>query len=313
MRILMKNASSSLLAADEQALPLPLLSRAIASAGAAVVIVDKAGTIAWVNDAFTRLSGYTASDMAGRAPALLYADHDGQGQRWQTVPEGASQWQADRVCRRKDGQVYETAEVVTPLFGGDGSITHYVAIQHDITQLRQAQRKDRHRADHDVLTGMTTRARLLELMQQAIGRSKQTRKCVAALFIDLDGFKAINDTHGHQVGDAVLKVVGERLLGAIRSSDTAARYGGDEFVLLLPALAHRRGAIRLGRKVIHLLAQPIVIGSHHHRLGASIGIAFFPDHGTASEDVLASADQAMYAAKRQGGNQVRLGAAGRGR
>lgn len=302
----MKNASSSqVVAADDHAVPCPLLSRAIASAGAAVVIVDKGGAIAWVNDAFTRLSGYSARDIAGRAPALLYAEQDGQGRRWHPAPDADTQWRGERVCRRKDGQLYEAAEVVTALFGGDGSITHYVAVQHDITHIRQAQRSDRHRADHDVLTGMATRARLLELMQQAIARARQAGQYVAALFIDLDGFKAINDACGHQVGDAVLKAVGDRLRGAIRSSDTASRYGGDEFVILLPALSQRRTAIRLGRQILHLLAQPIAIGRQQHRLGASIGIAFYPDHGAASDALLASADQAMYVAKRQGGNRIR--------
>ncbi|MES2149558.1 MAG: sensor domain-containing diguanylate cyclase [Pseudomonadota bacterium] len=289
--------------------PFPLLARALGSAGSAILITDARCAIVWVNAAFTRLSGYALADIAGATPSVLAVERapvPPYHGLWRSVQDQGAVWHGEVENRSKQGVRYVTEEIVTPLFGADGAVSHFVAIQHDITDRRLSQLQDRHRADHDALTGLASRAHFIALQEKAIAQAVQANRFGALLFLDLDGFKEINDAAGHLMGDAVLKAVAERLLGAVRRSDIVARFGGDEFVVLLPMLTARRSALRLGRKILAMLALPFVVGAARHKLSASLGIAFFPDHGKSSEALLIQADQAMYRAKRRGGNQYEL-------
>ena len=286
-----------------------LLARAIGFAGSAIFITDSHDCIVWANEAFGRLSGYSMNDIVGASRAIL---NDGAprhrrvaAERYRLVAHGEA-WRQELTCRRHDGSNYFAEEVVTPLVDQYGRITNFVSILHDVTNLKVSQQHDRVLAAHDALTGLPARAQLLEHFGRALSDAARAHTVLATLFIDLDGFKAVNDTHGHHVGDALLRAVGARLEGAARCSDTLARFGGDEFVMLLPAVARRGAALRLARKIVKLAAQPFAIASERLTLSASVGVAFYPDHGASCDTLLISADSAMYHAKRAGGSQYHV-------
>lgn len=286
----------------------PLLANAMGSAGSAMFISNVEGVVIWVNEAFTRLSGYSLAElpeMLGRGAASQDRVLPYHG-IWRSSQDDGIAWRGEFEHKHKDGSAYFTDEVVRPLFGGNGLVNYYVTIQHDITASRHLRQAALDRGNHDALTGLVNRVRFVELQQQAIEYASKAGETVALLFLDLDGFKVVNDTFGHHIGDAMLKAVADRLLAAVRHSDVVARFGGDEFVVLLPALANRRAALRLGRKILAILAQPFVINASRHRISASLGIAFVPEHGNSGESLLIQADMAMYRAKRGGGNSYDL-------
>lgn len=285
-----------------------LLARAIGNAGCAVLITDAEHRIVWANEAYSRLSGYSPHDILGSTHAMVH----GGGQSRASYPamaragSGSSEpWRRELTARNRDGTSYIADEVITPLVDHNGVITHFVSVLHDVTQSRMAQQQERARANQDALTGLACRTHMLTLFNQALAEAQQSHHLLALLFVDLDGFKSINDTHGHHIGDAVLHAFGARLQSAVRCSDIVARFGGDEFVILLPSLENRHVAERLGRTITRLASQPFAIGAERHTLSASVGIALYPEHGIACESLLISADQAMYRAKRGDGGQYR--------
>lgn len=287
----------------------PLLARAIGFAGSAILITDMYDHIVWANEAFICLSGYRIEEIVGATRASLHGDiRQAESERSPSLPSigHGDAWRQEVTSRRPDGSCYVTDEIVTPVVDQFGVITHFVCILHDVTQSKADQQRQRALASQDVLTGLACRAHMLQLLERALTEAQHGGRVMATLFVDLDGFKGINDTHGHHIGDAVLKAVAARLQSAVRCSDTIARFGGDEFVILLPAIARRGVARRLGRKIVKLASQPFAIGSECHTLSASVGIAFYPEHGATCESLLISADQAMYRAKRHGGSQYRL-------
>lgn len=286
----------------------PLLARAIGNAGSAVLITDAENRIVWANEAYSRLTGYCPQDILGSTHAMIH----GGGQSPASYPamahagSGSSEpWRRELTERRRDGTSYIADEVITPLVDHNGVITHFVSVLHDVTQSRIAQQQERARASQDALTGLACRTHMLTLFNQALAEAQQSQHLLALLFVDLDGFKSINDTHGHHIGDAVLCAFAARLQSAVRCSDTVARFGGDEFVILLPSMEHRHVAERLGRTITKLASQPFAIGTERHTLSASVGIALYPEHGIACESLLIGADQAMYRAKRDDGGQYR--------
>jgi diguanylate cyclase (GGDEF)-like protein/PAS domain S-box-containing protein len=287
----------------------PLLARAIGFAGSAILITDMHDRVVWANEAFTCLSGYPMEEVIGTTRAQLHGGIEQAGpDRSAGLPliGHGDAWRQELTSRRPDGSCYVTDEIVTPVVDQFGVITHFVCILHDVTQSKADQQQQRALASQDVLTGLACRAHMLELFERALKEAQHGGRVMATLFVDLDGFKGVNDIHGHHIGDALLKAVAARLQSAVRCSDTIARFGGDEFVILLPAIARRGVARRLGRKIVKLAAQPFAIGSECHTLSASVGIAFYPEHGATCESLLISADRAMYRAKRHGGSQYRL-------
>ena len=301
-----------------QAPPLPLdfdqlhlLARALDAVGSAILVTDRENRIVWLNQALVRLSGYTVSEVLGATPAMLDAErtlHPACDAMRQRALGRGDTWRGERVKRHKDGSIYVTDEMVSALTNANGDITHFITLLHDITKTADTLQKAQHRANHDALTGLACRTHFSALEQRAIEAAALDGGMVAVLFLDLDGFKAINDTFGHHTGDLVLKAVADRLQGAVRGSDTVARFGGDEFVVLLPALAQRRAPIRLARKMLALVAEPFAIAQSLHVLSASVGIALYPAHGVTAAALLDQADQAMYCAKRAGGNRYCLAA-----
>lgn len=293
----------------DAACSFPLLARAIDSAGYPVLIIDTDDRVVWTNVAYRNLSGFQAEEIVGADSAALRAQQLPQHsynalRRAEAGHQGS--WRREMIGKRRDGSSYISEEVVTPLFDQRGAVTHFVAVLHDVTCSRQALQQERLLASQDILTGLAGRGHIIALLNAALVEAQRSRQILAVLFVDLDGFKLINDSHGHHVGDAVLKVVAARLQSAVRCSDTVARFGGDEFVILLPRVARRSVARRIGSQVVDQLSQPVAVGSGRHDVSASVGIAFYPEHGNTCETLLISADEAMYRAKKRGGSQFQL-------
>ena len=286
----------------------PLLAKALASTASAIFITDQNGKIVWVNDAFSRLSGFSAEDVIGCTPAILQSGKHGPAfytQLWRTILAG-NVWQGEMIDQKKDGSFYTVDEIITPLFDEQGQITHFIAIQHDITQRKRESEHDHQLAYHDILTGLPNRLSLLDLQQQAISQAGRTQHMIATLFVDLDRFKPVNDTFGHHMGDQLLIAVGERLRAAVRQSDVIARFGGDEFAILVTKLPDVEIAAALARKLLHTLSRPFLVRGQKLSIGASIGIVVYPAAGKDPETLLMNADKAMYEAKCQGGNSFHV-------
>jgi diguanylate cyclase len=282
-----------------------LLAGALASIANAVFIAGRDGRIVWVNEAFSRLSGYARDETLGRSPAMLKSGRqDARFYRdlWQTILAG-NVWRGEVVERKKDGSLYTVDETVTPLFDAAGNLTHFVAILHDITSRKQEGDRDHFLAYHDSLTGVPNRVLFLRLLEQAMAHCMQYQRLLAVLFVDLDHFKPVNDTLGHQVGDLLLKAVAERLRASVRKSDVIARLGGDEFAVIETDIIDVRPARTLARSLVRALVRPFMLNGHKVRVSASIGISIYPHDGERAEQLLQHADLAMYQAKEQGRNR----------
>ncbi len=281
-----------------------LLIKALASIANAVFITDHKGRIVWTNDAFSRLSGYSSQEALGQTPSFLKSGQQRPPfyrELWQTILSG-NVWRGEVVERRKDGVLYTVDEVITPLRDDSGAITHYVAVQHDITQRKQETAREHFLAYHDPLTGLSNRALFLDMLEQSIANANRTHLPLALLYVDIDGFKRINDALGHKAGDQLLIAVANRLRAAVRKTDIVARLGGDEMAILQTDLADTHITAKLAQKLLRVISQPFVLEGHKIDAAVSIGIALYPDDAGNIEDLLNNADQAMYLAKSSGRN-----------
>ena len=282
-----------------------LLADALASIANAVFITGRDGRIVWANEAFSRLSGYASDEMLGQSPAMLKSgrqDATFYRDLWQTILAG-NVWRGEVVERKKDGSLYTVDETVTPLFDAAGNVTHFVAILNDITSRKEEGDRDHFLASHDGLTGIPNRVLFLRLLEQAMTHCARYQRRLAVLFVDLDHFKPVNDTLGHQVGDFLLKAVAERLRASVRKSDVIARLGGDEFAVIETDIIDVRPAETLARSLVRALVRPFMLDDHKVRVSASIGISIYPRDGERPEQLLQNADLAMYRAKEQGRNR----------
>lgn len=287
--------------------PPQILSRALACSATAIFITDAGGRIVWVNAAFSLLTGYEAAEAVGATPALLKSGRQSDAfyaDLWQTILAGEV-WRGTMTDRRKDASLFTVDEVITPLLDESGNITHFIAIQHDMTLRKKIDDENAYLAHHDVLTGLANRALFLMLEEHALTRARDSGQPLALLFIDIDGFKPINDTHGHGVGDQLLVAISERLRASVKRTDITARFGGDEFLILLTRLPDTEVPAALARKLLGLLAEPFMLAGQRIEVRASIGIAIYPEHGSDAASLLAHADRAMYCAKKMGGNHYR--------
>jgi diguanylate cyclase (GGDEF)-like protein len=218
---------------------------------------------------------------------------------WETILSGRV-WQGELVDRRRDGGLYTVDQVITPLVDSTSTVTHFVAIQHDISEAAHQRDDIRKLAYSDSLTGLPNRVLILEMLTQAIGQASARGQMLAVMFLDLDHFKPVNDTHGHALGDKLLRAVAARLRSAIRKTDTVARLGGDEFVIVIGNLEVLEVATVLAQKLVDSIGQPFDVDGCTVSTGASIGISLYPEHGDAAETLIDRADAAMYRAKTTG-------------
>jgi diguanylate cyclase (GGDEF)-like protein/PAS domain S-box-containing protein len=273
-----------------------------------VMLTDASGVILSVNPAFSAITGYSAAEALGRTSAMLRSDvHPPPFHRalWHDLRRDG-RWQGQLWNRRKNGELFLEWLRIGVVAGADGEARRYVNVFNDITELRRKDEHIRHLAFHDPLTGLPNRALLLDRLEHTLAAAARNAGRPALLFIDLDRFKHINDSLGHDAGDQLLKEMAQRLRACVRESDTLARMGGDEFVLLLEHVPESAQCAALARKLIDRLSLPMALNGHTVQVGASLGLACFPDDGASAVELMKCADVAMYAAKAGGRGTYRF-------
>ena len=283
-----------------------LLESAIENANDAVVVTDAdldppGPRIIHVNPAYSRITGYAPTEVLGRSPRISQGprtDADALARLSQALREGKT-FRGEIVNYRKDGTEYDIEFHIAPIRDAAGRTTHFVSVQRDVTEHRRAQHELERLALYDSLTGLPNRSLFHDRLELAIAGARREGSPLALLLLDLDGFKDVNDTFGHEAGDELLQQVGPRFRGELREVDTVARLGGDEFGALLPG-ATEASAAKLARKLLTALDPPFAVTGQPVSIGASVGIAVYPAHGDTADLLLRCADVAMYAAKGSG-------------
>ncbi|NNM69978.1 MAG: diguanylate cyclase [Gallionella sp.] len=281
-----------------------LLSAAMSKATQAIFITKYDGTIIWFNQALSNMSGYSPQEIMDSKPHMFSSgsyEKEFWKNMWSTILQGKI-WTGDLLNRRKDGTLYSVLQSITPLYDEQGKIINFLCLQQDISEKKELERKIEYLAYHDVLTGLPNRTLFNDRVQQAISQAKRDKTEFSLLFVDLDGFKEVNDTHGHAAGDQLLKMVAERLRACVREGDTVARLGGDEFIVLLRDLSADQGLRNVARKIIEHIARPYELDACSVNITASIGISRYPGDAVLAEKLMSCADEAMYSAKHAGKN-----------
>ncbi|MEW6313352.1 MAG: EAL domain-containing protein [Pseudomonadota bacterium] len=285
--------------AEEQ---LRLGASVFENSGEAIMITDANNNIVSVNQAFTEITGYLPDEVIGRNPRLLRSSHmnrDFYREMWDAL-KSSGRWSGEIYDRRKSGEIYPEWLTITAVKDQTGSITHFIAIFSDITERKATEEKLRHMAQHDFLTNLPNRILLFDRLLQAIAQAERHGTQVALMFLDLDRFKNINDSLGHEVGDQLLLQVSQRLQNCVRSSDTISRQGGDEFLIMLPEIENAEAAAHVASKLLESMSMPFHIGDSEIHLTISIGISIYPDDGKDITTLIKQADTAMYHAKENG-------------
>ncbi|MBI5429270.1 MAG: diguanylate cyclase [Nitrosomonadales bacterium] len=290
-----------------------------------MMIVDPACMIVRVNKAFTRITGYTEQEAVGQTPHLLSSGHHETNffaAMWESINTNGL-WQGEIWNRRKTGEIYPAWLNITAVEREGNQVAYYVATYTDITVRKAAEDEIKNLAFNDALTQLPNRRMLIERLNQTMAAGKRSRRYGALMFIDLDNFKPLNDKYGHEVGDLLLIEVASRLVSCVREVDTVARFGGDEFVVMLSELdADRADSVLqagiIAEKIRAILAEPYVLtiwkdglvaAAVDHRCTSSIGVQLFIGHEASAEDVIKGADLSMYQAKRDGRDRVCFGEA----
>ena len=284
---------------------LQLADKVFESTLEGIVITDSSGVIQSVNPAFSRITGYSRDEVLGQTPAILKSGRqsaDFYEHMWRQL-KAEGYWQGEVVNRRKSGLLYTEHLTITGIPDGYGGIRHYVAVFSDITQRKQAEERLHFLANHDALTGLPNRTLFGEKLQSAIDQAREHGQHMALMFIDLDRFKLINDTLGHQAGDELLVKIASRLQAEAPLGSTVARLAGDEFTLLLPNVGSPNAVASLAQDILDGIAGEVVLGGNSKVfVSASLGIAMFPEDGSTADSLLVNADAAMYRAKNRGKN-----------
>jgi diguanylate cyclase (GGDEF)-like protein/PAS domain S-box-containing protein len=271
-----------------------------------VLITDTDGIILSVNPAFTEITGYSAEDAVGLTPRILQSnrhDQDFYVAMWDEITTN-NRWSGEIWNRRKDGDLYLERMTISMVRDLEGEPVRYVSVFNDITALRRKDEHLKHLAFHDALTDLPNRTLLMDRVNQKLIDSDRKPCNLALMFLDLDGFKAVNDRFGHNVGDELLKEVAKRLLVLVRESDTVARVGGDEFMFILNNPQGKAEIEYVANRIINSINEPIDVYGESLHIGASIGIAMFPTDGDNAVDLINNADIAMYGAKHLGKNNI---------
>lgn len=274
----------------------------------AIVITDHDNNIVTVNPAFTKITGYERDEVVGKNPHLLSSGkHAPEFYRelWTSLTATGS-WHGEIWNRRKLGGLYVEQISIHTVRNEDGQLTHHVAAFSDISERKAMEEHVQHLAHYDLLTDLPNRALIHDRLRQAIVKAKRGKRRMAVMFLDLDKFKPVNDTLGHAVGDQLLKEVAGRLRHCVRESDTVARIGGDEFVVLLPEIDEVRDALTVADKIIHTIGLPYALSGQQQHISTSVGIAIYPEHGLDEEALIRHADIAMYYAKQGSDGHARV-------
>ena len=282
---------------------LHVQNSAINAASDQIIIVDTNGKIIFVNKAFEDETGFTAEEVIGQNPRLIKSENQNQAfskNMWETISKGIT-WRGEVTNKRKDGSSYVEDMTITPVQNSHQEIEHYIAIRRNVAHRKTYEEQLDHLAHHDSLTGLPNRLSFSDSLEQSIKLANRSSGQLAVMFIDLDNFKNINDTLGHNVGDELLKLVSERLKTCLRESDTLARMGGDEFTVILRDINPGTTA-QAAKRISDSLKSPIIIGNNEMVITTSIGISVYPTDGENAQTLVKNADTAMYKAKEHGKN-----------
>lgn len=288
---------------------LELAASVFTHAREGILVTDPDGAILDANDAFSAMTGYARGELIGQNPRLLQSGRQGAGfyaEFWRSLRlKGA--WRGEIWNRRKDGEVRAQLVTISAVRRGEEAPSRFVALYSDITEQLDYQHQLERAAHFDALTGLPNRVLLADRLQQALARVRRSGAKLAVLYLDLDGFKAVNDCHGHAEGDRLLREIALRLRGCLREVDTLARLGGDEFVAVLGDLGTEQDVLPQVSRLLAAVSRPIEVAGGVAQLAASIGVTFYPQPGEVDADLLLrQADQAMYQAKLAGRNQYVL-------
>lgn len=274
----------------------------------AVMVTDERNHIKLVNPAFSRITGYGPDEVIGRSPSMLASgrhDRDFYAGMWAQL-EAAGAWSGEIWNRARNGEIYPEWLSITAIRDRGGRTSGYVATFSNIAERKRRESRMRWQAEHDALTGLVNRAHFEASLAGALIAARENGDEVALLYIDLDGFKAVNDSLGHAAGDALLVMVARRLQDVVRSDDLVARLGGDEFVVVISTLHRDIDAVRVAGKIVARLSEEFRLGAETVRIGASVGIAVYPHHALSAGELIREADKAMYRRKQAGRNGVSM-------
>lgn len=267
-----------------------------------ILITNCQSQVVYTNPAFSRMTGYSAEELLGQNPGMLHSgrhDKEFYEDMWKNIKD-KGYWEGEIWNRKKTGEIFPEYLTISSLIGVDEYICNYIAISSDISYLKKDIAKKMKLAFYDPLTELPNRSLYHDRVNQAINRGKADATLKhAILFMDLDKFKQVNDTYGHLVGDHLLKLVAERLSSIIRTGDTIARVGGDEFTAILNGISSKSDVDHTAKRMVDAIEKPFVVDGHKVQVAISIGICFYPIDGHQVDDLLAAADKAMYKAKKE--------------
>jgi diguanylate cyclase (GGDEF)-like protein/PAS domain S-box-containing protein len=284
------------------------LAAIVESSNDAIIVKDLNGIITNWNSGAERIFGYRASEIIGCSISLLIPPDrlEEESKIMRLVKRGKLTDHFETVRWGKGDKAIDVSVTISPVKNSEGKIIGASKIARDITQRKESQERIQYLAHYDSLTGLPNRTLLADRMKIAIGNAARYSKRLALLFVDLDRFKLVNDSLGHEIGDELLKVAAERMQSTIRHIDTISRLGGDEFIVLLSQIAAAEDAARVAEKLIAAVSEPYRIEEHELLLTASVGISIYPDSGAEANSLLRNADASMYSAKESGRNQYRF-------
>jgi diguanylate cyclase (GGDEF)-like protein/PAS domain S-box-containing protein len=287
---------------------LRLAASVFANSQEGILISDADNRIIDTNPAFTRLTGYSREDALGRDPSFLSSsrqNRDYYNEMWQSITT-TGEWQGELWNQRKSGEVFPERLSIVAVKDDQGHLQHYVGAFTDISVLKQHEADLNHIAHYDMLTSIPNRRLLSDRLELAIAHTRRHGKNLAVCYLDLDGFKPINDQFGHEGGDRMLVEIARRLLSMSRGEDTVARLGGDEFVLLWNEIDTEADCIRALERILEKVAEPMLLDDQLVSVSASIGVTLYPDDDVDADSLLRHADHAMYSAKQFGKNRYQV-------
>ncbi|WP_158558893.1 EAL domain-containing protein [Rhodoferax lacus] len=287
---------------------LKLTASVFTNTSEGILITNSRGRIVEVNEAFTQITGYSRDEVMGHSPSTFHARSQGSEvfRAMRRALRQSGQWRGELWSRKKDGQAFAAWLTVTQVRGDRGEVPNYVVLFSDITVLKLQQEELEHGAHFDALTDLPNRLLLSDRLHQAMTLCQRQNQSLAVLYLDLDGFKQVNDLYGHETGDALLVALSRRMKAALRDVDTLARMGGDEFVAVLSGIASTQDCIQLVTRVLAACAEPVHVQGHEVQVTASIGVTLYPQDSADADLLMRHADQAMYEAKQSGKNKYHL-------
>ncbi|MGA2429024.1 MAG: EAL domain-containing protein [Candidatus Acidiferrum sp.] len=283
---------------------LRLWSRVLAQSTEGIFVCDPQERILLANTAFEQLTGFSTGEVLGKTPRILQSgrqDRAFYSNMWKSVLETGA-WRGEMWNRRKNGEFYVEWLSISAVYDHKGTVTHYVGIFSDVTVRKQAEERIVHLANYDALTDLPNRVLLMDRLNQLTKAAQRRKSKVAVVFIDLDRFKEVNDSLGHDAGDLLLKTLAKRLSDAVRDEDTVARLGGDEFVVVFQGLHEAQEVTLLAQKLLSCLVLPVTLNGYELTVTASLGISLYPDDAADGQGMIRNADAAMYQAKGAGRN-----------